>query len=131
MSGHRGESGYHFKASERFNYGKHGFKAFSWTHRRWSSQYHCYCYWAPSFGWCFFEPIHACYVPLTYFREVYPETVTTVAPVVAPTPSVIQQTTVVTAPPAPVREVPPPAPAPAVVPAPTAVQKTNVGAGGP
>jgi hypothetical protein len=65
---------------------------------------------------------------------VYPEAFPTVAPVVSPTPSVVQQTTVVNVPgtpPAPTVDVPTAPPAPVAVPAPTAVQKTKVGAGVP
>jgi hypothetical protein len=128
-SGHRGEFSHSFRASERFNYGRYGFKGLSWSHYCWSSYYRCYFYWAPSYGWCFYEPSHACYLPFSYYREVYPET----APVVTTTPSVVQQTTVVTVPPAPAVDLPsppPPPPAP-VAPAPVAVQKTKVGAGVP
>jgi hypothetical protein len=129
MSGHRGEFGHHFRANGQFNYGRYGFRSLAWTRYGWSNYYHCNCYWAPSYGWCFYEPSYACYLPISYYRQVYPQTFATAAPVVTTTPSVIQQTTVVTVPPAPVGGLPSLPTAPGVVPAPAAVQNTNVGAG--
>jgi hypothetical protein len=133
FSGHHGMYGHRFKASERFDYRRYGFRSLSWRHYRWSSYYHGYCYWAPRYGWCFYEPTYSCYLPVSYFSEVYPEAATAVAPVVSPAPSVVQQTTVVATPPAPVADLPAPPPTPAVVPAPApvAVQKTKVGPGVP
>ena len=89
MSGRRGESEHSFKANERFDYRKHGYQSLSWSRSRWSSSYHCYCYYAPSYGWCFYEPTYSCYLPVSYYPEVYPQA----APTVSTTPSVIQQQT--------------------------------------
>jgi hypothetical protein len=130
--GHRSEmsgrhDGHHYRASSRFGYDRFGYKSFRWTRSYWSSYYRCYCYWAPSYGWCFYEPTYSYYVPVSRFSEVYPEATRT------STPSVVQQTTVVTVPSA---VTPVPAPGPAVTPppvpevgppAPTAVQQTKVG----
>lgn len=124
------ESEHSFRANERFDYHRHGFKSFSYSHYRWSNDYHRYIYWAPSYGWCFYEPTYSYYVPVSYYHEVY-SSAPTVAPTVIPTPPVVQQTTVVTAPPSASVPVPPPPPPPPVVPGPTAVQKTNVGVGMP
>jgi hypothetical protein len=127
--GHRSEmsgrhDGHHFRASSRFGYDRFGYKSFRWTHSYWNSYYRCYTYWAPSYGWCFYEPTYAVYVPVTRFYEVYPEATHT------STPSVVQQTTVVNVPsggPA-VTPAPVPAPGPEVgPPAPAAVQQTKVG----
>ena len=154
-SRHESMGGRQFRASRRFDYGRHGYRSLSWTHSYWSSYYGCYCYWAPSYGWCFYEPSYSCYLPVSYYFEVYPEVVSAGPAPVIPAPTTIQQTTVVVAPPAsggrarpaagvsrpdggPADQrgdgVGPPAdlpPAPPVVSAPTAVQKTKVGAGGP
>jgi hypothetical protein len=120
MGNHRS----HYKPSERFHYDRHGYKSLSWSRYYWNSHYRCYCYWAPSYGWCFYEPTYSCYVPVTYFRQVYPEAPATVAPTV--TPPVVQQTTVVNVPSvAPALPTPPPAPT-AVVPA-GPIQQTKVG----
>ena len=152
-SRHESRSGYQYHASRRFDYGRHGYRSFSWTHSYFSSYYGCSCYWAPSYGWCFYEPSYSCYVPVSYYSEVYPEVVPSGPAPVIPAPTTIQQTTVVVAPSAPaiVPDLPPaPAPtavqqtkvvvaspptdlppAPSVVSGPTAVQKTKVGAVGP
>src|SRR5207253_10927577 len=129
-AGRRGESEHSFKVNERVDYRRPGFKSVSWSHRRWSSYYRSYVYWAPSYGWYFYEPTYSCYLPVSRYSEVYPEAVA-VAPAVSPTPTVIQQTTVVTVPPGPAAELPTPPLAPEVLPAPIAVQKTKVGAGTP
>ncbi len=115
-----------FRANEHFDYRKHGFKSIDWTHYRWSDFYRCYCYYCPRFGWCFYEPTYSCYLPVTYYSQVYPQS----APVAPSSPSVIQQTTVVNVQPSGVPDLPTP-PLSAPVPAPTAVQKTNVAAGAP
>jgi hypothetical protein len=122
ISGSHGDR-HSFRASTRFDYRSHGFRSLSWSHYRWSNYYHCYCYYTPKFGWCFYEPTYSYYVPISYFSEVYPQS----APVVSPTPSVIQQTTVVTVPPTAAPELPTPPSTPVVPTAPTAVQKTQVG----
>jgi hypothetical protein len=138
---HNEYRGHHFRASERFGYSRYGFRSFSYTHYRWSDTYRCYFYYAPSYGWCFYEPSYNFYVPITYFNQVYPESVSVITPTVIPTPTVVQQqqTTVVNvqnergpsvpvAVPAPV---PTPVPGPsAVPPPPVAQQKTNVEAVG-
>jgi hypothetical protein len=127
MSG-RSESGHSFRASERFDYHSYGYRSYSWTHSRWSNDYRCYIYWAPRYGWCFYEPTYTCYVPVTYYGQVYPQS----APIVAPSAPVIQQqTTVVTAPSAPTTSLPVPPPGPSVQPPPVAVQKTKVETGAP
>jgi hypothetical protein len=125
-SNHR-ESEHSFRTNERFDFNRHGFKSFSWSHYRWSNDYHRYIYWGSSYGWCFYEPSYGYYVPVSHYSEVYP-TAPTVAPTSIPAPPVVQQTTVVTAPTGSSGVLPPPPP-PAEVgpPAPTAVQKTNVG----
>jgi hypothetical protein len=123
MGGHR-----EFKPSERFGYDRHGFKSYSWTHKRWSDYYYRYCYYAPSYGWCFYEPIHSCYLPISYYGEVYPESVPTLNSY-SSAPTIQQQTTVVNVPSGPGVSLPEPPPIPRVAPA--AVQKTNVGAGVP
>jgi hypothetical protein len=111
-----------FKPSGHFNYGKYGYRSFPWTKYGWSSRFNSYCYWAPNYGWCFYEPTYSCYLPISYYQEVYPQAVLTAAPTVGP--AVIQQTDVVLAgPPAPVNVPVPVAPAPAVV------QQTKVLAG--
>ncbi len=138
MSGRRGEFGHSFKANERFDYRRHGFRSLSWTRYGWSDRYHNYLYWAPGYGWCFYEPTYTSYLPITYYPEVYPEARFTAAPeaipgpVVSAAPSVIQQTTVaLAAPVAPAVDLPTPPLAPQVASAPIAVQKTKVGAGVP
>ncbi len=118
LGGRHGEFGHRFKANGRFAYGRHGFRSLHWTRYRWDSFYHRYFYWAPSYGWCFYEPTYGYYLPVSYFPEVYPEAAPTLATAISPTPSVIQQTTVVAEPSLP--------PAPPVVPAPTTVQQTKV-----
>jgi len=124
----RGEPGHSFKASERFDYGKHGFGHQSWTHYRWSNYYRCFCFWAPRYGWCFYEPTYCCYLPISYYCEVYPQFAPVTTPV-STSPSVIQQTTVVAPTAAPVPDLPTPPPGPPALPAPMAVQKTKVGPG--
>jgi hypothetical protein len=129
--------GHGFRASHRFHYHRYGYRSLRWTRSFWSSQYRCYCYWAPQYRcWFFYEPTYSYYVPVTYYREVYAEAPPVTAPVF-PSPSVVQQTTVVVPPSAPVAEpVPPgpvagPGPVAPVAPAPVAVQKTRVGPGAP
>ncbi len=105
----------------------------------WSSRYNSYCYWAPNYGWCFYEPSYSCYLPVSYYPEVYPQASLAAAPVspsiplVSPSPSVVQQTSVVVAGSAlPAADLPaPPLVAPPIAPAPTAVQQTKVGPGLP
>jgi hypothetical protein len=130
-SGHHGSNGSYreYKPSEHFGYGKYGMKSFSWSHYRWSEYYRRYCYWSPGYGWYFYEPIHACYLPVSYYTQVYPEAAPTLT---ASAPTVNQQTTVVNIPGGPgVRSAePPPIPTVAVPPA-AAVQQTKVGAGIP
>jgi hypothetical protein len=128
-SGHHGSSGSHreYKPSERFGYSKYGMKSFSWSHYRWSDYYRRYCYWTPSYGWYFYEPIHACYLPVSCYREVYPDAPTFSASV----PTVNQQTTVVNVPAGPALRASGPPPIPTVATAPAAVQQTKVGAGLP
>jgi hypothetical protein len=123
-SGHR-----EFKPSERFGYGKYGMKSFSWSHYRWNDYYRRYCYWAPGYGWYFYEPVHSCYLPVSYFSEVYPESVPSVSAPVLSTPTVTQQTTVVALSGTPTVGVPevPPLPVPPVAPPAAAVQQTKVG----
>jgi hypothetical protein len=116
-----------YKPSDKFGYGKHGYKSYSWTHSHWSEYYHRYCYYAPSYGWCFYEPTYSCYVPVSRFFEVYPEAGPSYAAPVSPAPAVTQQTTVVAAPAAPVAA-PVAPPAIPVIPPPGAVQNTKVGA---
>ena len=120
-SRHESMSGRQFHASRRFDYGKYGYRSLSWTHSYFSGYYGCSCYWAPSYGWCFYEPSCSCYLPVSYYFQVYPEVVPPGPAPVIPPPTTIQQTTVVVGPSAPA-DVPvlPPAPAP------TAVQQTNV-----
>ncbi len=136
-SSHHGSmSDHQFRASRRFDYGRHGYRSLSWTHSYWSNYYRCNCYWAPTYGWCFYEPSYSCYVPVSRYFEVYPEAVSVGSAPVIPPPTAIQQTTVVVGSPtqAAVPVVPPaPAAVPVVppAPAPTAVQQTKVGAGGP
>ncbi|HEV8060345.1 MAG TPA: hypothetical protein VGP68_10755 [Gemmataceae bacterium] len=138
MSGRRGEAGRSFKANERFDYRRHGFRSLSWTRYGWSDRYHHYLYWEPRYGWCFYEPTYTSYLPIAYYPEVYPQSTLTAAPEVIPgpvvstVPSVIQQTTVaLAAPVAPAVDLPTPPLAPRVPPAPGAVQQTKVGAGVP
>jgi len=118
--------------SQRFGYDSHGFRSLYWSNYRWSRDYRCYVYWAPSYrSWFFYEPTFSYYVPVSYYRQVYPEVSPTVA-TVSSTPSVVQQTSVVVAPPTPVgpvAETVSPAPIPPVIPAPAAVQNTKVGPG--
>jgi hypothetical protein len=130
-------SGHHFKANRRFAYGKYGFRSLSWSRYRWSKDYGCYVYWAPRLrSWCFYEPTFRYYVPVSNYREVYPEAPAVEAAPVIKTPSVVQQTTVVVtlppavapvAPPAPVLEGPPEAPIAPAAPAPKVIQNTKVG----
>lgn len=117
-----------YKPSEKFGYGKHGYKSYSWTHSHWSEYYHRYCYWASSYGWCFYEPTYSCYVPVSRFFEVYPEAGPAYAAPVSSSPNVVQQTTVVAAPAAPVAAPEQPPAIPVIPPPPVAVQKTKVGA---
>jgi hypothetical protein len=127
-SGHHEWSGSHreYRPSERFGYSKYGMKSFSYSHYRWSEYYHRYCYWAPSYGWYFYEPIHACYLPVSYYSQVYPEAVPSLS---ASVPTVNQQTTVVNVPSGPGVRVAEPPPIPAVsAPPAAAVQQTKVGA---
>jgi hypothetical protein len=127
MSGSHREFDHSYRPSERFDYRQHGFRSFSYTHYGWSDHYRCYCYYSPSYGWCFYVPTYSYYLPISYYSQVYPQSV----PVVKEAPSVIQQTTVVATPSAPVPGLPTPPPVPPVAPGPTAVQKTNVGPGAP
>ncbi len=110
-----------------FGYERYGYRSLSYSHYRWNNDYRCYVYWAPFYRcWFFYEPTYSYYVPVSYYRQVYPES----GPVVTPPPSVIQQTTVVAAPIpplAPVADAGPTAPIPPVAAAPTAVQNTKVG----
>jgi hypothetical protein len=139
MNGRHDTFRHSFKANSRFDYGRFGYKSLHWTRYGWSSRYNNYCYWAPNFGWCFYEPTYSCYLPISYYRDVYPEASFSTAPVapvapavVASTPSVVQQTSVVVGGPAiPTADVPPLPLAPPIAPAPTAVQQTKVGAGLP
>ena len=109
-SRHESMSGRQFHASRRFDYDKHGYRSLSWTHSYWSSYYGRYCYWAPSYGWCFYEPSYSCYLPVSCYSEVYPEAVAAGPAPAIPSPTTIQQTTVVVAPSAPTDvPVPPPA----------------------
>jgi hypothetical protein len=119
--------GHSFKASKGFDYGKYGFRQQSWTHYRWSNYYRCFCYWAPRYGWCFYEPTYCCYLPISYYCEVYPQCAP-VTTAVSTAPPVIQQTTVVATTAAPVPDLPTPQGQPTLA-APTAVQKTQVGPG--
>lgn len=123
------------KASSRFGYDRYGFRSLYWSNYRWSSDYRCYLYWAPSYRcWFFYEPTFSHYVPVSYYRQVYPEFASAGATAVTPPPSVVQQTTVVVAPPtpaAPVADVVPAAPIPPAIPAPKVVQNTKVGPGAP
>ena len=138
MSGRHGEFRHSYRANGRFDYGRHGFKSLSWTRYGWSNRYHNYLYWAPSYGWCFYEPTYSRYLPVSYYSEVYPQASLAVAPEVSPaplltpTPSVVQQTSVVLAAPAvPAVDVPGPVVAPPIAPAPGVVQQTKVGPGVP
>jgi hypothetical protein len=118
---YRSYGGHEFRPSNRFDYGRYGYRSFSWTHSRWSDYYHCYCYWAPGYGWCFYEPHYSYYLPVSSYFDVYPEvTRTGPAPVLAP-PTAIQQTSVVVG--APTL---PSVPVPPVAPVPTTVQQTKV-----
>lgn len=134
MNGRHGEFNHSFRANGRFDYGRHGFRSLSWSKYGWSSRYHTYCYWAPSYGWCFYEPTYSCYLPVSYYPEVYPQAsfATAPGPVLTTAPSVVQQTSVVLGGPAvaPV-DVPGPIVAPPVTPAPGVVQQTKVGPGVP
>jgi len=81
--------------SQRFGYDRHGFRSLYWSNYRWSRDYRCYVYWAPSYrSWFFYEPTYSYYVPTTYFSQVYP-TFTRSVPTVTPTSPVIQQTSVI------------------------------------
>lgn len=139
ISGHHGQFSHSFRANGRFDYGRYGYRSLHWTRYGWSSRYNNYCYWAPNYGWCFYEPTYSCYLPISYYRQVYPEASFSTAavpapvPVVTPSPSVVQQTSVVVGGPAiPTADVPaPPLLPPPVTPAPTAVQQTKVGPGLP
>lgn len=138
MNGRHGEFNHSFRANGRFDYGRHGFRSLSWTKYGWSNRYRTYCYWAPSYGWCFYEPSYSCYLPVSYYPEVYPQASFGVAPAVSPAPvlttapSVVQQTSVVLAGPAvPPVEGPGPVVAPPIGPAPGVVQQTKVGPGVP
>ncbi len=131
MRGFHGGFNHGFKPNGRFGYGRHGFRSLSWTHYRWNSYYHRYFYWAPSYGWCFYEPTYGYYLPLSFYREVYPEAVTPEIAPLSPAPSVVQQTTVVNTPAPVVGPAAPPVAEPPLPPAPAAVQQTHVGHGGP
>jgi hypothetical protein len=122
---HYNQSGhsYSFKYNKGFNYGKYGYGKQNWTHCRWSNYYRCYCYWAPGCGWCFYEPSYCCYLSISYYCQVYPQFAPVTTPVTT-SPSVVQQTTVVAAAPAP--DLPTPAGLPTAA-APAAVQQTKVG----
>lgn len=118
MNSQHGNFTHSFKANGRFDYGRHGFRSLSWTKYGWSNRFNSYCYWAPNYGWCFYEPTYSCYLPISYYPEVYPQAVLTTAP------AVVQQTEVVlSTPPVPVTTAAPIAPAPAIV------QQTKVLAG--
>jgi hypothetical protein len=137
-SGHRGEVGHSFRANGRFEYGRHGFKSLSWTRYGWSDRYRTYCYWEPRYGWCFYEPTYSCYLPIGYYREVYPQAVLTAAPevpvreIVRQSPAVVQQTSVIVGAPAgPAVDLPIPPVGPPVGPNPGALQQTRVNAGVP
>ncbi len=122
---------HNFRANSRFGFGKYGYRSLYYSHYRWSNDYRCYLYWAPYCRcWFFYEPTYSYYVPVSYYREVYPEAAPAVATAVTPTtPVVQQQTTVVVTPPstvAPPPDAPPPGPIPPLAPAPTNVQKTTV-----
>jgi hypothetical protein len=119
---HGSRSEHQFHARRGFDYGRHGYRSFSWTHSYWSSYYGCYCYYAPSYGWCFYEPSYSCYLPVSYYSQVYPEFVPSgPAPVIAP-PTVVQQTKVIVG----SSSVPAPVPVPPPAPVPTTVQQTKV-----
>jgi hypothetical protein len=127
MSERGSREGHSFHASDRFDYGRHGFRSFSYSHYRWSSYYHCYCYYAPSYGWCFYEPCYSCYVSVSRYFEVYPEATHEGPPPVFTAPTIQQQqTTVVVGSPTTPGPVPV-APVAPVAPAPTALQQTKVG----
>ena len=137
-SGHHGEVGHSFRANRRFEYTRHGFKSLSWTRYGWSDRYRTYCYWEPRYGWCFYEPTYSYYLPISHFREVYPEAVLTAAPevpgrqIVRETPTVIQKTSVIVgAPASPEVGLPVLPGAPPVGPNPGALQQTRVNAGVP
>jgi hypothetical protein len=143
-----------FRGDRRFDYGRHGYQSFSWSHRRWSDYYRCYCYYSPSYGWCFYEPTFSYYVPVSHYFEVYPQADRTEPAPVFPPPTAIQQTTVIvgsntpaTVPIVPSAPIPTAVqqtkviaaggpsgeliPAPSVVPGPVAAQQTKVGPGAP
>jgi hypothetical protein len=151
--GYRYGSGHHFDyrfpshgyhASHRFGYDRFGYRSLSYSSYRWSYDHRCYIYWAPSYRcWFFYEPTYSYYVPVTYYRQVYPEFTAPVATVPPPS-SAIQQTSVIVTPSAPVGVVgtapgpvgPPagiatPTPIPPVATAPAAVQNTKVNNGTP
>src|SRR3974377_137758 len=91
-----------FHASNRFGYNRYGYRSLSWSSYRWNNDYRCYLYWAPSYRcWFFYEPTYSYYVPVTYYRQVYPEFTAPVATVPPPS-SVVQQTSVVVTPSTPV-----------------------------
>jgi hypothetical protein len=139
MNGHHDTFRHSFRANSRFDYGRFGYRSLHWTRYGWSHRYNNYCYWAPNFGWCFYEPTYACYLPISYYPQVYPEASFSTAaapapvPVVTSSPAVVQQTSVVVGGPAiPTADVPaPPLVAPPVAPPATAVQQTKVGPGLP
>jgi hypothetical protein len=123
-SGMKSSSGmrhHDFRASKGFDFRKHGYSSYRWTHKRWSDYYRSYFYWSPYYStWCFYEPSYARYVPVSYFREVYPTATfpTTVSPV-------MQQTTVTVngGGSGPEAVEPPPIPTPA--PAPAQINQTS------
>lgn len=139
-------SAHSYRPSQRFDYGRYGYRSVSWTHSTWSSYYGCSCYWVPSYGWCFYEPSYTYFMPVSRYFEVYPEAVRVGAVPVIPAPTTIQQTSVIVGSGAPV---PVPtavqqtrvvvqgnpgsdfAPAPPMVPVPPALQQTRVGVSGP
>jgi hypothetical protein len=130
-----GTSHVKYTPSKHFDYRKHGYRSIRWDRRYWSEYYHCYCYWAPSYRcWCFYEPTYTCYVPVSYYRAVYPSyqptpktPVTTPTPAVTSTPAVQQQTTVVVSGASTGGDGPAPLGDPA---APQAVQQTKVAPSG-
>jgi hypothetical protein len=120
-----------YTASKHFDFGKHGYKSLYWNRYCWSSYYHCYCYWAPYYrSWCFYEPTYSCYVPVSYYSSVYPDSYqpTLTTPTVTSTPPVVQQTTVLVSSASPVGDAPPAPPGPPGPPA-AAAQQTTVAPG--
>ncbi len=127
-SSHHGSYNDHgYRPSQHFDFGRFGYRSFSFTRSYWSSYYHCNCFYSPSYGWCFYEPSYSCYVPMSHYQEVYPQ-FSSVGPAPSfPSPTVIQQqTTIVGTTPTPgdVPVLPPPV---APTPVPAAIQQTRVG----